>query len=826
MAMRRRPTCKIRLPISDARRFRIDRSWIALLLVFGTAFCSAAGAGEPRTETATELANAVVFIPERAGRVEKKAANVLVEEVANRSQVHWKLTHKWPDDPAAVVVAVGTEPELRSQHPGLDDLLSHTLATRGAEGYRIRAADDGRTVLVAGNDPRGALFGVGRLLCELRMTTGHVRLPHGFRISTAPRYPLRGHQLGYRPKTNSYDAWDLDQWDRYIRDLAVFGTNAIELIPPRSDDDADSPHFPRPPLEMMAGMSRLADDYGLDVWVWYPALDADYNDPKTVDFALREWSDVLRTLPRLDAVFVPGGDPGHTRPKLLMALLAKQVESLRRHHPKVQMWVSPQGFTQEWLDEFVQVLRERPNWLTGVVYGPQVRVTVPELRKLVPDQYPIRLYPDITHSLMCQYPVPDWDLAFASTQGREGINPRPLGEAAIFRAYQDQAIGFLTYSEGCNDDVNKFVWSGLGWNPDADVTNVLRQYSRYFLGDRYTEGFAQGLLALERNWQGPLLTNASVETTLRQFQDMERAASPRDLLNWRFQQALYRAYYDAYVRDRLIAETAQEAEALGVLRQAGAAGSLRAMEQAEAILDRAVTHPTAVDRRARVHELAEALYQSIRMQLSVARYKAIAVGRGANLDTMDVPLNNRVWLERQFDELRGLRVESERRRGIDALLNRTDPGPGGFYDALGDPANQPHLVRGPGFERDPDFRRSALVGFGTRPGEPLFWSRNAQSLYDGPLAMHYDGLDRSARYRVRVVYAGDNFQPRVRMEADDQEVHPLMKKPNPVHPIEFDIPQEATLDGSVTLRWNEEPGRGGNGRGCQVSEVWLLRQGE
>ena len=99
-------------------------------------------------------------------------------------------------------------------------------------------------MLVAGNDARGVLFGVGRLLRGLRMTPGKVALPDGLNLTSAPRYPLRGHQLGYRPKTNSYDAWDLPQWERYIRELAVFGTNAIELIPPRSDDDADSPHFP------------------------------------------------------------------------------------------------------------------------------------------------------------------------------------------------------------------------------------------------------------------------------------------------------------------------------------------------------------------------------------------------------------------------------------------------------------------------------------------------------------------------------------------------------------------------------------------------------
>jgi len=38
--------------------------------------------------------------------------------------------------------------------------------------------------------------------------------------------------------------------------------------------------FPLPPMEMMIGMSKLADDYGLDVWVWYPAMDKDYSNEK------------------------------------------------------------------------------------------------------------------------------------------------------------------------------------------------------------------------------------------------------------------------------------------------------------------------------------------------------------------------------------------------------------------------------------------------------------------------------------------------------------------------------------------------------------------
>ena len=223
------------------------------------------------------------------------------------------------------------------------------------DGLRIASAG----VTIAGHDARGVLFGVGRLLREMALDPGRASVPDRLELVSAPAYPLRGHQLGYRPKCNSYDAWDVPTWEQYYRDLAVFGCNAIELIPPRSDDDADSPHFPRPPLEMMVEMSRLAADYGLDLWIWYPAMDKDYADPATVNAAVAEWAEVFKRLPRLDAVFVPGGDPGHTPPKALLGLLEKQTESLHRFHPRAQMWVSPQGFNQEWYEEFTRASTNR-----------------------------------------------------------------------------------------------------------------------------------------------------------------------------------------------------------------------------------------------------------------------------------------------------------------------------------------------------------------------------------------------------------------------------------------------------------------------------------
>ena len=77
-------------------------------------------------------------------------------------------------------------------------------------------------------------------------------------------------------------------------------------------------------------------------------------------------------------------------------------------------------------------------------------------------------------------------------------------------------------------DVNKFIWSALGWDPNAKPAETLRQYSRYLVSERLEDDLAQGLLALERNWDGPLLANESVYETLKLFQRMDACASEDD----------------------------------------------------------------------------------------------------------------------------------------------------------------------------------------------------------------------------------------------------------------------------------------------------------
>jgi hypothetical protein len=410
------------------------------------------------------------------------------------------------------------------------------------------------------------------------------------------------------------------------------------------------------------------------VWIWYPVVDDDDLNEKAIAKALKIREHVFKTLPRIDAIFIPGGDPGEVYPTELFKLMESLKKVLNKHHPEAEMWVSPQGFdfhgdAPGYLKVFYEEIAKEPKWLDGVVFGPQVADNLKVLRSKLPKQYKIRRYPDITHCLDAQYQVQDWDSAFHLTLYREPINPQPYTYAKIFRDWDQYTDGYITYSEGVNDDLNKFVWSCLGWDPDTNVEYILVDYSKYFISDKFAERFAEGIIGLEKNWQGPLIANYGVHETLKIFREMELDATPQDKQNWRFQLALYRAYYDAYVRRRLIYETELEEQAMEVLRMVAEkkVDSLLALDKAEEILDKAQLEKVGLDLRARVYEMAEALFQSIRMQVSVERYEARSERRGGNLGLIDTPLNNSIKLKKMFADIRKIGSDKRRRSAIEKI---------------------------------------------------------------------------------------------------------------------------------------------------------------
>ena len=774
-----------------------------------------------------------VYTSKKDAKALKKVIQVLREEIQKRSGIVIKSRGKI--DPANPQILITLDEGLTSL-PATYSAALKPLEPIRSEGYRIVVLPSENKVIIHARTKRGALYGTGKLLRNMEIRTDKVLVPEGLKISSSPRYQIRGHQLGYRPKTNSYDAWSVAQFDQYIRELAIFGANSIEIMPPRTDDDFTSRHMVIPAIDMIREQSRICDEYDLDVWMWYPNLGGDYQHPDSIKKEIDERDEVFSTVSRLDHLFVPGGDPGDLEPDILFAWLEQVSEALHQHHPNAKIWLSPQVFrpTKAWLDTFFQHINRKPDWLGGVVFGPWVKTPLEVIRKIVDPEIPIRRYPDITHSLSSQYPIPEWDLAWAITLGRECINPRPNDQKMIHNALHRFADGSLSYSEGTNDDVNKFIWSDQDWDPETPVIETLRDYARFFISPDLTEEIAQGTLALERNIVGPLLINEHVQKTLMQWKEMEKKApSLIKENNFRYQMGLIRAYHDGYVQKRLIYENWLEQKAKEELGKHTTIGTEQAIANGKAVLAKAWEEPIDPALKLRCEQLADDLYASIGAQLTIEKHGAMS-GRGNFLDNIDNPLNDAAWIYAQLAKAEKAPNDQERAEIIEQILQRTNPGPGGFYDNFGDPSGWERIISDHDTASDPGNLKTPRVSFGvglkgkewvheiTAKGfegdaAPLAWMNQVTALYEQPLKIAYDNLDPNGSYAIRVAYTG-RFRSRMKMTVDGFLVHDFIK--TGIQPIyEFPIQAEALKDGKVIFSWT----CGDAERGAQVSEIWLLR---
>ena len=782
-----------------------------------------------------DLSKAAIWVSSDKKIPLDKPVQVLREEIVKRTQLLLPVVTKHPDEGQPVIYILTDDRE--SKLPKALRELLNTVAVPGNEGFRLIVLKQQNAVLITARDARSVLYGVGRFLRKADMRPGALLLPENLVLSTAPKYPIRGHQLGYRPKTNSYDAFSVKQFDQYIRDLALFGANSIEIMPPRTDDDDSSVHMQLPSAKMMVEQSRIAKSYGLDVWMWYPNMGPDYTNRDSLRKEMQERIEVFAALPKLDHLFVPGGDPGDLEPDVLFDWLGKIAVALRPFHPNAKIWVSPQVFrpNKKWFDDFFKHINSGYPWLGGVVFGPWVKIPLPELRKMVNENIPIRRYPDITHSLSCQYPVPDWDVAYAMTLGRECVNPRPEDEKHIHNLLAPYASGSLSYSEGTNDDVNKFIWSDQDWDPQTPVIETLRDYSRLFMDAAVTETAAQGIMDIEANLRGSLLTNEKVEQTLRQWQHLEKQASPELIKNFRFQMCLLRAYYDAYIQRRLIREKALEMHAREVLENATQETVSLAIIQAKMILEKTTEESAGQALKEKCMVLADSLFSSIGAQLTIEKHGAMP-GRGNFIDNIDIPLNNAPWLLDQLAVWEKIEDDAERLTKIKAMLHRTDPGPGGFYDHFGSVQSKYRVAADKTWEEDPGSLQSPRISFGVGViGEewvhevrsqgfsgqttPAAWMSQINTLYDTPLKIRYDKLDTTATYKMRITYTG-RFRSKQKLVANGNIlIHDFIQTgEKPVY--EFDIPKEATSGGEVTFTWTCGDGQ----RGSQVTEIWLMRK--
>ena len=523
--------------------------------------------------------------------------------------------------------------------------------------YEIRTND--RVITVAASGLRGMIYGYSHFLRKTEYRNGNIRLVCDIDGDYCPDKKLRGHQLGYRPKNNTYDAWSPDHFYRYFRDMMYFNSNIVELMPGGTDDAERNALMELSENEMMYKCAELADTLDLDVSVWYPNCEK-----STPEEAAELRAEVLKKMKRLNYVFPPGGDPGDYPAAEFLERACLTEKALQAVHKDVEMWPSAQKpkHIPNWGQEFIRVMRGEPEEIAGVITGPNRAFALDELRRLLPMRYPIRFYPDVTHNVRCEYPVhvfeDDWHYAFASTMGRESINPRPTEYAFMHTLARRYIAGSVSYSEGCNDDINKMVWGYLDYAPDTPVREILEDYARVFFVGADAEKAADGILALEKNWFGDPAENPLIEQTLAIWETLA-TDNPQLSRNWRFISCLFRAKGDAVIRRRRVFELRLCREARRLML---AGEAKKALEVLRTPIDKAYQAL-----RAELFTLAQILFETNGMQLDIEHFHASAPDRGAVLETIDRPITNRTYYEKRLETIVGL-PEAQQAEAARALV--------------------------------------------------------------------------------------------------------------------------------------------------------------
>lgn len=733
---------------------------------------------------------------------------VLKEEIYKRTGISLPTVNRLPSagTPVLMLVTQGeqqvagkTVPRI-PQHNGKLQPESFRVLTDRTTAHHL--------IWVVGADARGLFFGTGWLLRQLRMGSKFLELPASIDFSTAPDYPIRGHQLGYRHTANTYDAWTVAQYEQYIRELAIFGANAVEGIP-FQDSENPSPHFKIPYQDMNLRLSEICRKYDMDYWVWTPAtFDLKDQEKRQAELDLHE--QFYKSCVRLDHIFFPGGDPGHNHPSDVLPFLKDLHSRLIKYHPNGKIWISLQGFDTEQVDYFYRYLvKENPAWLTGVVSGPS-SPPIAETRYRLPPKYQHRQYPDITHTVRCEFPVRQWDQAYALTLGREPVNPRPYAMAAIHESVAPFTDGFVSYSDGSHDDVNKIIWNVRGWNRQQDIHEILKEYSRFFFGYQQEDAVANGIAALENNWKGPLAANGGVEATFSFWQALEMKNPSLNKNDWRWQMLLLRAYYDTYTRRRLLFEEASERKINQLMATTTPANWKAVMNAVQSEIQSVDAVSAAPALRRRIGELCTGLFQTIGYQTSVPQYQAKGYERGAVLDFVDYPLNNRWWIQDQLRRVDSINNADMAVQQLQRMAGWENPGAGSYYDDVSS------IAKGPRVQTLSDDATDIAWwdnGFSRK--------RLSSQTYQKCPRLEYNNLNPAGKYIIRVCGYGDAL-----LRVDGRRLEPLNYSREADGFKEWIVPSALTADGKIEVSFDEPEESHLNWRlQSRISDIWLLKQG-
>lgn len=482
-----------------------------------------------------------VVLPEQAGDVLGNVADVLARQVAQRCD--------------ARVVTDGEAPLI----------VELAIASGiGTEGFRIEDRLGGG-VKIVGNDARGVLYGVGKLLRTSRYDRG------GFdagtwRGTSIPEKPIRGVYFATHFHNFYHDA-PIREVANYVEDVGLWGLNTLlvwyDMHHFNGFDSPEAVEF-RERLKAICGAARRI---GLDVGFACVANEGYANSPVELRADVRGMrgaafpSDictakaeghryVLENFARfydwaidLEPKWVmiwpydsggcgceecqPWGDGGYLRSAEPLANLA------RSKFPGARVTLSTWFLdNQEWTG-LARAFARRPDWVDYLLVEPSVAPATSSSPPAHPSPagLPLVGFPEIS---MVGWPA--W--------GGFGANPLPARFEREWREVKADWQGGFPYSEGIFEDINKILFASFYWRADTTADEALTEYVAFEYSPDVVHLVLPAIRMLEKNVPGSRVGPLSLEA--RDLIDRADAQlTPRARQAWRWRILYLRAHVDA-----------------------------------------------------------------------------------------------------------------------------------------------------------------------------------------------------------------------------------------------------------------------------------------
>lgn len=803
---------------------------------------------------------------------EHKAVEIFTKRTLKRSDVTIEtIDEKAVETPGALATF---DAAILVGQPSHNRLVQQTLAAHGVrapqgtypgpEGFVLRSFAPGfpetglslPVAVAAGADDRGTLYALARLLRACRYNPSSMVIPD-LAIVDKPAFEYRGIGISHmdphqRRRTGASGAFDF--WS-YVEDQTLFGLNAFAVgYGTISVAQLGNKGY----IESATAQSRLVDGYGLR-YIMQGAPNAlrrdDWKDdfrgtrygtlacvsvPEARELILKGREALFEHATGIDVIVLVAGDVAGCHCEKCSPWVRTYVElceeiaaRFHKHHPHGKVWLTTQELDTEetaWLWDY---LNEKPRpWIDAICLAPSGDQLSPyltgrishklerylgmgrrsrfllEIQRQIPRGMQVSTFPDISHWVSSQYELPRVSPEMVAVHQRRAFNVRPRQMHDIFTETAGLTAGTSAYSEGIYDDVNKVVWTQLHWNPRLTVEEILEDYFRWYCGPAAAADMVAAALQLETNHQATVLEN---QVGFERFLSLVRRAGEkipsryrRD--NWRYLMFLEKGLTDLYVFHKVLAGTDRLEEVNSLLLQAEQhAEPAPILKRALQILLKEIETPAM----AKLREEAKTVDDELD---AAAGYRFISL-----LNMVEYDLVGLQWTADRIEEALKAETASAISAAAGALAHYDDPGPGGFYDNCGHPAEQPHLAFGTS-----NFWRVPLVP-GSRPSQVL---HNYSFRGEQGVTYEYNELDRQAAYRVKMTFAAPKRawwarNPKQRVRADGQELsEPILLEPGAIRQVEFDIPLSATADGRLTVDLVPESDKSLT----TISEIWLMRK--